>query len=99
MELTKEYFDETLKGLATKADLKGLVTNSHLEQTLAATEKRIITRIDDAQEELARIVADTVATPFTERFERLEELLRVKSDVDMLKQQMSEIRSALHLAA
>jgi hypothetical protein len=75
------------------------LTKEHFEQTLAATEKRIIKRIDDAQEELARIVADTVAAPFTERFERLEELLKVKDDVETLKLQMVEIRSALHLTA
>jgi hypothetical protein len=70
-----------------------------LTQKLDATEQRIIQRIDEAQEQLARIVADTVATPFTERFERLEQLLKVKDDVETLKRQMGEIRSALHLTA
>jgi hypothetical protein len=70
-----------------------------LTQKLAATEKRIIKRIDEAQEELARIVADTIAAPFTARFDRLEELLLVKEDVQTLKRQMSEIRSALHLSS
>lgn len=85
MELTKEHFDQVLKGLATKADL-------------AATEQRIICRIDEAQEQLARMVADTIATPFTKRFNRLEELLEVKEDVQTLKRQVLEIRSALHLS-
>jgi len=49
-------------------------------------------------EDLARIVADTIATPFTKRFDRLEELLEVKDDVATLKRQMTEIRSALHLS-
>jgi hypothetical protein len=70
-----------------------------LTQKLEATEQRIINRIDDAQDELARIVADTIAAPFTARFDRLEELLLVKEDVQTLKLQMSEIRSALHLSA
>jgi hypothetical protein len=85
MELTKEHFDQVLKGLATKADL-------------AASEHRIIGRIDEAQEQLARMVADTIATPFTKRFDRLEELLEVKEDVQTLKHQMMEIRSTLHLS-
>ena len=90
MELTKEYFDKAIKGLATK---KGL------ELGLEQTEQRIIRRIDESQEELARIIANTVANPFTKRFEHLEEQLVVKNDVQVLKHQMKEIRSALHLGA
>jgi hypothetical protein len=85
MELTKEHFDEVVAGLVSKQDV-------------VATEKRIISRIDEAQEEFARIVADTIATPFTKRFDRLEELLEVKEDVQTLQKQMAEIRSALHLS-
>jgi len=44
MELTKEYFDQALKTLATK-------------DALVSTEQRIIKRIDEAQEELARMTA------------------------------------------
>ena len=83
-ELTKEYFDEALKTLATI-------------DALASTEKRIVKRIDESQEELARVIANTIAIPFTKRFDRLEELLEVKQDVMTLKRQMLEIRSALHL--
>jgi len=83
-ELTKEYFDKAISGLVTKTDA-------------AATEKRILKRIDEAQEELARIVAETIAEPFSSRFDRLEELLTVKDEVQTLKRQMVEIRSALHL--
>jgi hypothetical protein len=85
MELTKEHFDEVVAGLVSKQDA-------------AATEKRIVSRIDEAQEELARIVADTIAIPFTKRFDRLEELLEVKENVQTLQKQMAEIRSALHLS-
>jgi hypothetical protein len=44
------------------------------------------------------MVADTIATPFTKRFDRLEELLEVKHDVQALKRQMMEILQALHLS-
>jgi len=90
MELTKEHFDHIVAGLATKDSVTRAVADS---------EKRVIQRIDDAQEELARIIADTIANPFTKRFDRLEELLEVKEDVQTLKHQMSEIRSALHFGA
>jgi hypothetical protein len=83
MELTKEHFDQIVKGLATKEDLKPLATKKDLEEQTEA---------------LARMVADNIATPFTKRFDRLEELLEVKDDVQVLKHQMAEIRSALHLS-
>ena len=97
-ELTKEYFEQVVSGLATQKDLAGLATKEDLAQGLKTTEARIIKRIHESQEELARIVADTIATPFTKRFDRLEELLEVKDDVQTLKRQMSEIRAALHLS-
>jgi hypothetical protein len=74
------------------------LTKEHFDQSLAGSEKRIIKRIDEAQEELARIVADTIATPFTKRFDELEGMLEVKEEVQTLKRQMAEIRSALHLS-
>ena len=76
----------------TKQDLEQL-----LDKRLQSTEDRIIKRIDEAQEELARLIADTVATPFTQRFEHLESQLDVKNDVAVLKQQVAELRATLHL--
>ena len=63
-----------------------------------ATKADVHREVREAVDDLARIIADTIATPFTERFERLEELLAVKDDVEQLKRQMLEIRSALHLS-
>ena len=37
------------------------LTKEHFDQSLATSEKHIVKRIDEAQEELARIVADTFA--------------------------------------
>lgn len=88
MELTKEYLDQVVSGLATKKDLQAALAP-------LATKKDVREAVDD----LARIIADTVATPFTERFTHLEGLLAVKEDVQTLKRQMAEIRSALHLRA
>jgi hypothetical protein len=82
-QLTEERFKEILK------------------QELAplATKEDVRRGVSDGVEELARIIADTIAKPFSERFDRLEELLEVKEDVLTLKRQMLEIRSALHLSA
>jgi hypothetical protein len=76
------------------------LTEERFEQILTkklaprATKADVQAAVDD----LARIIADTIATPFTERFNQLEELLKVKDDVEQLKRQMLEIRSALHLS-
>ena len=70
-----------------------------LDKRLETTEAIIIKRIDDSQEELARLIADTVANPFTKRFDRLEQFLEVKEEVQVLQRQMTEIRAALHLSA
>lgn len=87
-ELTKEYFDQVLKGLATKEDLKA---------ELASAEKRIIKRIDEAQEELARIVNDTIAVPFTERFDRLEEQRDVAVQLKVFERKFQKLEEALHI--
>ena len=63
-----------------------------------ATKQDVHREVREGAEDLARIIADTIATPFTQRFDRLEELLDVKDDVHLLKRQMAEIRSALHLS-
>ena len=91
MELTKEYFDQVVKGLVTKEHLDKTINNAVAP---LATKKDVREAVDD----LARIVADTIATPFTKRFNQLEKLLEVKEDIETLKKQMTEIRSALHLS-
>ena len=63
-----------------------------------ATKEDVHREVREGVEDLARIIADTIATPFTQRFDRLEKLLQVEQDVDTLKRQMLEIRSALHLS-
>jgi hypothetical protein len=88
----------TLKAIEQLLDkkLKNVVTTADLQKAVAplATQKGL----EEQTEALARMVADTIATPFTKRFDRLEELLEVKDDVRVLKRQMAEIRSARHLS-
>jgi hypothetical protein len=76
------------------------LTEERFEQILTEKLAPLATKSDlhQAVEELARIVGDTIAGPFSKRFDRLEELLEVKEDVLTLKRQMLEIRSALHLS-
>jgi len=69
-----------------------------LTERLETQTKQLKKHTDEQTEALARIIADTIAKPFSERFDRLEELLVVKEDVLTLKRQMLEIRSALHLS-
>ena len=85
MELTKEFFEQALKSLATKTDLQDGLADS--EQRIV---KSVIKRIDEAQEELARMtsagfddlqsrldVAERMKA-FERKFQRLEEALHIK---------------------
>lgn len=85
-ELTTEYLDKKLEGLATKADLNGLASKVDLEQV----EQRLEQKIDDQTEALARIVN----AGFEEVYRRLD----VWDEVQELQKQMQEVRSELKLA-
>jgi hypothetical protein len=82
MELTKEYFDQTIKGLATKDDLKPLATKQDVREGV---------------EELARIIANTVANPMEERFAKPESQMDVRIAVQNLQLDMHRIKAALNL--
>jgi hypothetical protein len=102
-ELTKEHFDQLLKGLATKADLKGLATKEELKglatkadlkgvatkDDLVATERRLVKRIDEAQEELARMVASG--------FEDVQRRLDVTAQVKEHERKLRLIAEQLHI--
>ena len=66
------------------------LTKEILEQTIKASEKRIISRIDEAQEELARMTK----IGFDDVLDRLD----VKERVQKLEKQLAELRTALHLS-
>jgi len=76
MELTKEHFDQELKSLATKNEL-------------AASEKRIIARIDESQAELARIVAGG--------FENFRQQLDVSTQIKTFERKFQKLEEALHI--
>ena len=62
-----------------------------LAQKLDGTEKRIIKRIDEAQEELARIIAETVAVPFTRSFDELENRLDYSERIRMIENRLARL--------
>jgi len=74
------------------------LTKEYFDQALKAAVAPLATKkdLEEQTEALARMVADTIATPFTKRFDRMEDLLEVKDEVQDLKRQMEELR--LHLS-
>ena len=75
-ELTKEHFDQALKGLATK-------------DALASTEQRVIKRIDEAQEELARMTAAG--------FEDIQSRLDVTAQMRIFERKFQKLEHELHI--
>ena len=69
----------------------------HLDQKLKEQTEELKAYAREQTEELARIVAETVATPMEERFARLESLMDVRLAVQTLQLDMRRIKEALHL--
>ena len=85
MELTKKELEQVLDQKITN-----LPTKDDLQKAIVASEKKIITRIDEAQEELARMTK----SGFDDVLERLD----VKERVQKLEKEMISIKAALHLS-
>ena len=85
MELTKKELEQVLDQKITN-----LPTKDDLKKAIVASEKKIITRIDEAQEELARMTK----SGFDDVLERLD----VKERVQKLEKEMISIKTALHLS-
>ncbi len=96
MELTKEHFDQQLgalnhwlgkieqrmDGMATKTDLRPLATKADVREGV---------------EELARIIATTVAKPMEQHFAELKAELAMHQRVQRLENDINKIKAALHL--
>ena len=98
---------EDLKGFATKEDLKGFATKEDLKQAVAplatkleltAQTKELKVFAREQTEELARIIANTVAAPMQNHFEELKDELEVREEVQTLKRDMLKIKQALHIS-
>lgn len=85
MELTKEYFDNIIKSVATKADIE-------------AQTKELKAFAGEQTADLARIIATTVAEPMEQHFAELKDYLEVRGDVQALKADMQRIKAALHIS-
>jgi hypothetical protein len=98
MELTQEYFDQQIKNLATKDDLKQFPTVADLERRLADQTAELKAYADAQTAHLVSVINETIAEPMEQHFEGLKDFPRVREDVHTLKQEMQRIKEALHLA-
>lgn len=85
MELTKKYFDDKLKHLATKDDLKS---------ELAGQSKELKQFAEDQTEFLAAIVARTVANPLEEHIREYKKQ-NLNARVTSLEHDMKRIKKSL----
>lgn len=74
------------------------LTKEYFNEGLRTLEINLGKKIDDQTEQLARIIADTVATPMEQHFADLKDYLEVREDVQTLKVEMQRIKEALHLS-
>lgn len=87
--LSKVATKDDLKSFATRDDLKVFATKDDLQKSLSNLEKKIITRIDGAQEELAVMTKngfdEVLARPdYTERIKALEkEMMSLKTALSL----------------
>jgi len=79
-ELTKEYLDQALKGAVAPLATKDALT---------ASEERIVKRIDEAKDELARMVADG--------FVDIQNRLDVTAQIKVFERKFQKLEEALHI--
>ena len=89
MELTKEHFDQAIAGLVTKTELDNAVASLATKDEISGIEQRIIKRIDEAQEELARMVANG--------FEDIAQRLDVTEQLQVFERKFQKVEEALHI--
>lgn len=98
MELTQEYFDQQIKNLATKDDLRQFPNSADLEQRLAGQTAELKAYADGQTAHLVSVINETIAEPMERHFEELKDFVRVREDMQRLKLEMQRIKEALHLA-
>jgi hypothetical protein len=74
------------------------LTKEYFDEGLRTLETNLSKKIDSQTEQLARIIADTVATPMEQHFTDLKDYLEVRKDVQTLKVEMQRIKEALHIS-
>lgn len=95
-ELTKEYFDKSLKGIkgeiiSLEKSLGGKIgsLDKSLRGEMVAIEKRIGLKMEEEISSLARMTSNC--------FDELERQLDVRQEVEELKKQMQKVMQALSL--
>jgi hypothetical protein len=74
------------------------LTKEYFDEGLRTLETNLSKKIDGQTEQLARTIADTVATPMEQHFADLKDYLEVREEVQMLKVDMQRIKEALHIS-
>jgi hypothetical protein len=74
------------------------LTKEYFDEGLRTLETNLSKKIGDQTERLARIIAETVATPMEQHFTDLKDYLEVREDVQTLKVEMQKIKEALHIS-
>jgi hypothetical protein len=69
----------------------------HLDQKLQQQTTELKAYATEQTADLARIIANTVANPMEERFDRLESRIDVTERVQHLETDMQKIKEALHI--
>lgn len=89
MNLTKEYFDKALKGLASKDDLKALVTKADLDDRFEHQTRLLMAYSDNQVEKLAQMVAAG--------FEEIKGMLDVRERMAKLETEVRKLKETLHV--
>ena len=84
MELTKEHFDTEIGSLNKRFD--------KIEVSMATKQD-----VSDAVEDLARIIATTVASPLQQHLDDCQDNTNLRFEVRSIKHEVTKIKSAIHL--
>jgi hypothetical protein len=90
-QLTKEFFEEQLKGLATKKDLEQLVTKTDLDERLKnlATKDNVQNAVEEGVESVARIINEAFQEHqnnfLQDQFDRLSAQLSLATELKTVK--------------
>lgn len=103
MELTQEYFDKKLAGLATKDDLKTFATKEDLKSFATKDDLRnqtaeLKTFAQEQTDTPARIIATSVAVPLEAHLSAARQETSTDIRIQNLEQDVLQIKQVLHLS-
>jgi hypothetical protein len=74
------------------------LTQAYFDEGLRTLETNLTKKINDQTEQLARLIADTVATPMEQHFADLKDYSEVRKELHTLKVEMQKIKEALRIS-